>query len=340
MKAALVQADGSLKIGEVPTPSAGPGDVVVKVAYCGICGSDLHLIGTSMLPPGCIIGHELSGTVVEIGAGVEGWALGDAVTVLPIDPCFTCSACGRGDIQQCREGVVRGYGLGINPGGFAQYMRVRPSMLFRLPQGLDLKTAALNEPWSVALHGVNQAGVSLGAPAAVMGAGPIGLFSLMALNAAGAGRIFVSEPDPYRRSRAEAAGADFLIDPSRDYPGAVIMEELGASPSYVFDCAGTEASLEEASAIVGGGGIIIALGVPIGNAVIFPLPWFAKEIRVKFSLGYTYKEFGRGLELLAKGAVKFDAVVSDIMSLTEVDRAFTLLKGSGHSKILIDCRAV
>jgi threonine dehydrogenase-like Zn-dependent dehydrogenase len=116
------------------------------------CDSWYGMVGKA----GCIIGHELSGHIAAVGEGVEGWSNGDAVVVMPIDPCFSCEPCGRGDTQICEELLSRYYGLGINPGGFGQYMLVRPSMLFRVPDGMDMKLAALTEPWAVAVRGVSK----------------------------------------------------------------------------------------------------------------------------------------------------------------------------------------
>ena len=322
------------------TPEPVPGDLVVKVAYSGICGTDIHMLDTGSLPAGCIIGHELSGNIAAVGEGAEGWREGDPVVVLPIDPCFTCEPCKAGDVVHCRKVVERSYGLGMRPGGFSEYMLVRPSMLFRIPDGLDLKTAALNEPLSVAAHGVNRSGFEIGQQAVVMGTGPIGLLCIAALKAAGAARIYVSEPDPYRADKARAAGVDLVVDPARDSPGPVIHEKAGQIPGYVFDCAGAMTSLDEAAAISGPHGRIIALGIYMGSASIFPMAWFFKEIQLGFSLGYTCQEFTSSLQLLAQGAVNPEIVISDVMPLDEIDQAMKLLHGSGHTKILIDCQGV
>jgi (R,R)-butanediol dehydrogenase/meso-butanediol dehydrogenase/diacetyl reductase len=340
MKAALVKSDGSLEVRDYPNPEPGPGDLVVKVAYCGICGSDIHLLERGLLPPDCIIGHELSGHIVSVGDEVEGWKEGDAVVVLPLDPCFECEPCRKGNIQICQNGITRGYGLGINPGGFSEYMLVKPSMLFRVPEGLDMKTAALNEPWSVAFHGVSMSDFCFGARAVVMGAGPIGLLCIYALKASGASEIYVTEPDEFRRERATAAGADMVIDPSKEYVDSYIKEATGSAPDYVFDCAGTANSLDEAAVILNQHGRIVVLGVYMDNARIFPLSWFAKEIRLNFSLGYNLQEFGAGIKLLGKGLVDGDVVTSDVLPLSEIDNAFKMLHGSGHTKVLLDCQAV
>jgi len=314
--------------------------VIVKVAYCGICGTDLHMLAAGIMPAGCIIGHELSGTVARVGAEVEGWTEGDPVAVLPLDPCFSCDPCRRGSVMICEESYLRAYGIGGRPGGFSQYMAVRPSMLFRLPGGLDFKTAALNEPWSVAVHGVNLSGFPAGGRAVVMGAGPIGLLCVAALRAAGAEAVYVSEPDPYRAEKARDLGADLVVNPSVEIPADVIRETAGRPPAYVFECAGTETSMEEASAIAGPLGRIVALGVPMGNATLFPLNWFMKEIRLYFSLGYTYPEFGENLDLLNRGAVDPETVISDVLPLAEIQKAMEMLRGPGHMKILIDCQAL
>ena len=340
MKAALVQADGSMKVSEVPTPEAAPGSVVVKVAFCGICGSDIHMLDAGLFPAGCIIGHEMSGFIADVGQGVEGWQEEDPVAVMPLAPCFSCEPCKRGDVQICQEGLTRSYGLGMNPGGFAQFISVSPSALFRIPNGLEPRGAALNEPWSVAVHGVNLSGFRIGEPAAVLGGGPIGLLCMFALRAAGASQVFVSEPDPFRAERARATGADLVVDPSKEFPADRFQEHAGKAPKFVFDCAGTETSTDEAAAIAGPYGRVVLLGVPMGNASLFPLRWFMRELQLLFSFGYTYAEFGGCLQVLARGAVEVDNVVSDVMPLAEVDHAFKLLHGSGHTKILIDCQAV
>jgi len=339
MKAARVQPDGSLVVSDVPEPEPGPGDVVVKVAYCGICGTDIHMLDAGLLPPGLVIGHEISGTVAHAGVEVEGWREGDPVALLPLDPCFSCEPCRQGSVMICREAFSRNYGVGGNPGGFSEFMLVRPSMLFRIPEGLDLRAAALNEPWSVAVHGVNLSGIPKGGPAVVMGAGPIGLLCVAALRAMGAGAICVSEPDPYRREKAEGLGVDLVVDPSRESPGDVVRDKIGRDPETVFECVGTETSIQDASAIVGPFGRVVALGVPMGPASIFPMSWFMKEIRLSFSLGYTYEEFERGLRLLAQGAVDPDTVISDVLPLGEIQQAMGMLRSSGHMKILIDCRS-
>jgi len=338
MKAAIVQPDGKMKVEECPTPEPGPEEILVKVAYCGICGSDLHMADAGFFPPGCIIGHEMSGHVAAVGEGVQGWSEGDAVVVLPMDPCLACEPCRRGDIQVCQEGIMRAYGLGGNPGGFGQYLLVRPSMLYPVPAGMDMKLAALNEPWAVAVRGVNLSSIRVGDQAVVMGAGPIGLLCVYALKIAGAVRIYVTEPDPYRAEKAWAAGVDGVFDPKQVDVADEVRKAAGRSPDVVIDCAGTENSIEEAATIVKAHGRVVALGVHMGNVTLFPMNWFMKEIQLHFSLGYNLREFESSLAPLARGAVDPDLVVSDVVPLDEIAEAFEALHAPGHTKILVDCQ--
>ncbi len=337
MKAALVQADKSLKVEECPKPEPGPGEVLIKVAYCGICGSDLHMLGSGLFPAGAIIGHEFSGHIAALGEGVTEWKEGAPAIVMPLGSCMTCEPCKRGDIQVCQAGLMGGYGVGMNPGGFTQYMVVKSSLLYRVPDGMDMKTATLNEPWSVAVRGVNQSKIKPGEHALVMGAGPIGLLCIFALKNIGAEKIFVSEPDPYRAERALSAGAVNVFNPKKENPGDKIQQITGNAPDYIFECAGTEDSMQEAALTVRSQGHIVMLGVHQGNVNIFPMIWFMKEISINFSMGYSLKEFGDSIDLLSKGVVNPNVVISDVVPLDDIGGAFKALHGSGHMKILVDC---
>lgn len=340
MKAAVIQKDFTLDIQDHPTPVPGPEEILIKVAYCGICGSDVHFLESKLMPPGTILGHEVSGHIVKTGNNVKNWKEGDKVVVLPFNPCMTCESCKKGDTHHCREGLVRSYGIGANPGAFSDYMLVHPPMLFKVPEGLDMKTASLTEPMAVSFHGINISGYKKGEPALVMGAGPIGLFCIYALKMAGAGDIFVSEPDSFRAEKAEAAGADKVFNPKQDNIRDDMVNLAGKPPGYIFECAGTASSMQEASGMVGQQGHIIMLGIHQGNVSIFPLLWFAKEIRVSFSFGYSKREFEDCLNLLGDNIVAHDVVVSSVLPLARINDGFNLLKEPGHSKILVDCQAV
>lgn len=334
MKAALFQRGGTFEIAEVPVPVPGPGEAVVRVRYCGICGSDLHLVEKGLLPPKAIIGHELTGEVAALGDGVQGWREGEEVAVMPLAPCGTCEFCRAGNTQHCQNGLNSSYGLGMNPGGFAQFMRVKPSMLYRIPAGLDLKTAALTEPWAVGRHGVAMLGT--GGPVLIMGAGPIGLMCIYALRERGVNNIFVSEPDPARAERAKRAGAR-VIDPAREKPLTVVIKEAGGPPQTVLDCAGTETSMMEAINMVRPAGTVLMLGINMGKVSILPIICFGKEISIKFSFGYTAAEFSAALSALAANALDPAVLISAVIPLADLNLAFQSLHAPGQAKVLIDC---
>ena len=340
MKAAIVQSDFTLKIEEYPTPKPGSGQVLIKVAYCGICGSDIHFLAAKMIPEGCIMGHELSGYVEEIGEGVEGWKKGDPVAVYPADPCGLCDPCLQARAHLCEKNFERGYGLGANPGAFAEYMLTESSMLHRAPEDVDIKTVALNEPWAVAVHGVRISDFKIGQTALVMGAGPIGLLCIYALKHAGASYILVSEPDPNRAKLALSAGADKVLHPEKDFPLMETAKIKGKLPDFVFECAGMATTMEEAGALCGPKGQVVMMGIYQDYVSTFPLTWFMKELTVIFSLGSEIRDFRESLYLLSKKAVDENVMISKVVPLSKIKEAFEALEKPGHTKILIDCQGV
>lgn len=337
MKAAVIQPDYSLKIEEIPTPEPSTDDILIKVSCCGICGSDLHFLTSKTLPPGVVIGHELSGYIEAVGPDVTEWFKGDKVVAMPFDPCLACKRCKAGDTHHCKSGMSRSYGLGIKPGAFSEYMLVKPNMLYKIPENLDMKTASLTEPLAVALRAVNMSKIKNDEPVLVMGAGPIGVLTVQALKLSGVNYIFVSEPDPYRAEKSVQAGATKAFDPNKVLIGNEITRISGSLPGTVFECAGTASSMQEAALLVKSLGQIIMLGVHQGNVTIFPLIWFPKEINLRFSFGYTMAEFEQSLNILAGAPDIYETVVSDDLPLSQINKAFHLLRSPGHSKIIINC---
>ena len=337
MKAAFLQYDKRFKVQECPTPEPGNDEVLIKIAYCGICGSDVHMLEAGMFPPDSIIGHEVSGYVVKTGKNVSEWREGDPVVVFPMEPCGKCTPCRNGEVQHCKDGIGRRYGVGLHPGGFAQYILTRPSMLFKIPKSLDMKLAALTEPLSVSMRGVNNSNIKKGAHSLIMGAGPIGLFCIPALQNKGVGKIFISEPDAFRAEKAAAFGADYILNPKKDDPADEIKKLTGEAPEYIFDCAGTEDSMQDAAFMAGSQGRIIILGLYNGSVSILPIIWLNKELNITFSLGYNWNDFSESIELLSKGKINPDIAISSVFKLDDINEAFTSLKKPGNMKVLLDC---
>lgn len=238
MKAARWHGVKDIRVEDIDTPTPGPGEVAIKVAWTGICGSDLHeyLAGPIFVPVGdehplshdkapITMGHEYSGTVVELGEGVTGLAVGARVAIEPIFACGHCPACHEGKYNLCDSlGFV---GLSGGHGGFAAISVVPARMVHKMPDALSMEQGALVEPAAVALHAVRMSTIKPGDKAAVFGAGPIGLLVVEALRVAGAAQIHVVEPSPERRQKAMELGATSTIDPLTDDPVARIREATG-----------------------------------------------------------------------------------------------------------------
>src|SRR5437879_3655504 len=205
---ALVLEPGGVEVVDVADPRPEADGVVVEVHSCGICGSDVHRAATRARSLGQILGHEFSGTIAELGREVDGWRVGQAVAVNPLGGCGSCPVCLQGLPLLCD----RLPNLGLTaPGGFARFVAVPERQLFALPEGVDVELGAHAEPLAVALHAVGLTRSAPGDDALVFGVGPIGLNVVMALRAAGAGRIVAVGRSEGRRAAAAALGADVVL---------------------------------------------------------------------------------------------------------------------------------
>ena len=344
MRAVIVdepQGDrGTLRVGEIDlTPE--PGELVRRVGACGICGTDLHALDHPQVfgtGPGVVMGHEFSGEVVEVTAGVEGWRVGERVAVLPTMACGDCEECRDGYDWRCTRG--RGIGLGHQAvsGGYAEFVRVHPNTCFRLPAGLSLRDAALTEPLAVGLHSVRRGRVAAGEPLLIMGAGPVGLFTLVWARLAEASPIVVSDPAPGRRAQALALGADAAVDPGEESPSHRLRDLAGGRwPSVVFDCVGTPPTLEEACRLAGRNGRVAVVGVCLQPYTLQPMTAHGKELDLHYVFGYRRSEYAEALDALAEGAIDPAALISDVIGLDAVPAAFARLRQPGPEiKVLVD----
>jgi 2-desacetyl-2-hydroxyethyl bacteriochlorophyllide A dehydrogenase len=328
MRAALCREAGRVIVEEAPRPVPGPGEVLVRVRSCGICGSDLHWYhGQMMVPPVCP-GHEIAGEVADAGAGVTTLAAGDRVAVEGIASCGGCDACTRGDYHLCpRLGIV---GMTI-PGGFADYLVMPARHCFRVPDGVPFPTAALCEPLAVAVHGVRIAGLEIGQRVAVLGAGTIGLMAVIAARAGGAGEVVVTARRPHQRAAALALGADRVVGEDEPVDGAdLVVETVG----------GTADTLHAAVAACRPGGTVCVLGVYTGSPTFPAVLALLKEIRILGSFVYSRAgaraDFDIALDILRRRT----AAIGDThrFALPDVDAAFHAAadKTTGSIKVSID----
>lgn len=282
MQAAFCRGPGALVVEEVARPTPGPGEVVVRVRNCGICGSDLHWWHDEMMIPQVCPGHEIAGEVADVGAGVTALKAGDAVAVEGIASCGECGACAAGTYHLCRRvGVV---GMTI-PGGYAEYIAMPARHCFPVAAGVDFPTAALSEPLAVAVHGVRISGLQIGQRVAVLGAGTIGLAAVIAARAGGAGEILVTARRPQQKAAALALGADRVIDASD--PDALTADVFEKPIDLVVETVGGSAdTLDQAVQAVRPGGTVCVLGAFTAQPTFPALFVLAKEIRIQGSFVY------------------------------------------------------
>ncbi len=243
MTAAIYVGDGRIEVGQVPVPEPATDEILVRVAECGICGSDLHLVLERYARPGAILGHEWSGTVASAGRGTSGWSAGDRVVYNPSPGCGSCRPCRRGRPSVCAH--RRPSDIRDMRGAFAEYLTVPRANLLRIPEVLTTRQAALAEPTAIALHAAQLAGVGPDDRVLVVGAGPVGLIMTAVLRARGVTDITVSEPVEARRRRAVAVGASRSVLPE-DLVDAPMGRPAPNPYAVVFECSGRANAAERA----------------------------------------------------------------------------------------------
>lgn len=308
-RAAVTKGPGRLELTELALPELGPHDVLVDVDYCGICGSDLHMVLEGWAPPNSVQGHEWVGRVVSVGDSVTRWSQGDAVVGGPSERCGTCRSCRMGRPALCEQRDAPGQNdLG---GAFATCTRSRDTELLALPEGLDPRAAALAEPLAVALHALTNGNVRAGQTAMVLGAGPIGALAIAAMKAMGVAEITCVEPSPVRQELARAVGADRvlmpddLVVPSIAEPHVVV----DGAVDVVLECSGVRSAMEAGLAQLLRGGTMVLVGAGIDPPRFDPNRIVLNEVIVTGAFTYDRGGFEDALELLASGALPNDALI-------------------------------
>ena len=315
---------------DIPDPTPGAGELVVKVGRCGICGSDLHM--TEDAAYGCkhgdVLGHEFAGEVVALGKGTSGNKIGDLVSVIPLMSCGTCEHCLKGEVQWCKN-------FGLQGGGYAEYAVTRPNQCITLPSDLSLADGAIIEPLAVALHGVNLSGMAKGDKVLILGAGPIGLAVAFWARQHGAGRIAVQDIADHQKARALEMGADiFVVDPENPVESAI--QGLGGEADIVFECVGIPGLIDQGVKQVRGNGTIVLLGLCTKPDTIHTFPMLSKQIKLITSAFFTVQEYEATLAALEAGAHAPRQLVTDTISLTNTPDVFESLKQrTNQCKVLI-----
>lgn len=325
MRAVVCVPDGT-EVGYVPDPVAGPGDVVVEVEACGLCGSDVHAIENGMTQPGQVLGHEFSGRIAEVGAGVTGWRAGQPVAVNPLGSCRSCRACTAGTPFACAAWP----NLGLSaPGAYAEYVSMPAGQLVALPDGLPVEMGAHAEPLAVALQAVSQADVGPGDTVLVHGVGSIGLNAIMGLRLAGVDHVVGAGRSPGRRAAAAAVGADEVID-TRQTSLAQYVATSGRKFAAVLDCSGAGGLFSETVGLLepGGAFVEVALTADVPAVPLFGL--VQGGLRLYGTCAYSYQSFEAAVEHIAAGRVPVEAIISERVSLDDTPAALVRLRKPGE----------
>ena len=348
MRALLLSEYSKLEVAEVPRPLVGPGEVLVQVAACGICGSDVHGYDGSSgrrIPP-LVMGHEAAGVIAEVGEGVTRFAVGERVTFDSTVYCGECDYCRQGLINLCDNRQVVGVSTPDfrRAGAFAEYVAVPERIVYRLPEGMLFAEAAMLEAVAVALHAVAVSEVSRenggGETALVIGAGMIGLLTLQAAKAAGCAKVFVADVDESRLKMATEAGADeIVIAFGENWADEVVRLTHGRGVDLVLEAVGRDETVSAAVDAVRKGGTVTLIG-NITPTVKLPLQKVvSRQIRMQGSCA-SCGEYPQAIDLVSNGTIKVGALITAVAPLSDGAKWFERLhaREAGLMKIVIDPR--
>ena len=344
MKAAVFKGAGvPLAIEDVPDPTPGPGDLILKVRACGICGTDLHWserpdgnAGWRTLEPGAVMGHEFAGEVVEVGRDLRGqWRVGERVCAQPFSGCGHCAHCAAGRAYRCERVTTRA--SAELTGAYAEYTRVGASAALRLPDSVSFDEGALVEPLAVGLNAVAKARLEPGDSVLIIGAGPVGIAVAMWCRFFGARHVVVSDLIGRRAERAIGFGATAAIDASReDVPGRA-RQLAGEAPRVVFDCVGVPGSLQLAIDYAPCDARVVVVGLCMAADRFFPAKALTKELDLTFVFVYRRRDFEIVVDLLGRGRIEAGGLVTDRVGFATFCEAFEALrKPSDQIKVMLE----
>jgi len=338
MKAVILKDKQKLVVEEIPVPVAGDNEVLVKIRAVSICGSDLHIYNTALFGPDLVMGHELSGTIVKLGNGVEGWNEGDDVWVAGGGPCTRCLECLRGKYDQCTDFKI--IAAGDYQGGFAEYIKVPYSFLSPIPNGVSFREASQVDTLGIAFRAVEIAGVGIGTSALVLGGGAIGLYAVQCLKAVGAEPIILSEPTQHRAELGRKFGADIILDPSTENVEERLMELTGGQGAdVVLECAGRpETVVGSITMARRRSGTVVLMGVCLEPITLIPWEWVERDITVHFMNGTGGDPIhNKCLKSLEEKRFAIDEIITSSITLDELPAAFErLVKPNDEVKVVVE----
>ncbi len=339
MHAALITGKETVELVEVPDPVPAVDGVVVDIQLCGICGTDIHAWQSGDPYNPAICGHEWTGLVSAVGADVRAFSEGDRVVCTVPPACGRCEPCIAGQTSWCQSTML--VAVGRDPhaqphGGFASQIAAHQGRVLHVNPALSVEQAAQVEPATVGFHAVRQTQPRLGDIVVVQGAGPIGLVTLQAALAGGAGEVIVVEPNEARRGLASELGATHAV--GLDVADAFIKERTrGLGADLVYECVGRPETIQQAVDRSRRGGRVCLIGLPIGQATINPAVWLVKEVQFSGALAYTHDDFERCMGMIADGRLQLDPMHSSTVTVDGLHDAIADLASgtSTETKVLV-----
>lgn len=336
MKAAVYHGPGGLRVEEVPVRELKDNEVKIQVKYCGICGTDIHIFhgdgGCCDVTPPLVPGHEFSGVVAEVGSKVKTVKVGDRVTGDSNDMCGECYFCKNGMQHFCKNNI--GIGTTVD-GGFAEYVIMREKQVYKVSDDLSFIEAAMTEPISCCLHGIDLCNIKAGDTVLVIGGGPIGMIMMQLAKNAGASKVIMSEPVEEKREQALKLGATKTIDPLHEDVEAVLAEYC-ENVNVVIECVGNVHTQADAVRFAGRGATIMYFGLaaPEESFPIRPDDIFKKELHITSSYINPYS-FERAIQILESGTVELESLITNVVPLDDIADVFTKPEYRRTGKVMI-----
>lgn len=331
----IVSAPNTVEVVTENLPELQPGEALVSLMVAGVCGSDLHgMHGThpAMKPP-YYPGHEVVGIVEEVGSDVTGVSVGQMVTPEPTLPCGHCKMCLTGRSNICEN--LEFFGCGFREGGMADVFSIKASRLHLVPEGFDLRMAALIEPLSTPVHAVRLAGDISGKTVVIIGCGTIGLLILAVAKAHGARRIVMTDVLESKRRGAIERGADAVVDSAAADVAALVRSELGESADVVFDCVSIQPTIASAIDMVQRGGSVVVVGVPSKPVEVPTFLLQDRQIRLQGAATYLSEDYAEAIAIIAAGGVNAVSMITATFPLEETADAFAAAARGDQIKVLL-----
>lgn len=338
MKAAYYQRNRTITIDTAPVRSPNDDEVQIRVSHCGICGTDLHIFHGNMdhrVAQPQIMGHEMSGVLEDVGDGIHNFAIGDHVTVRPLNPCGRCPACRRGNSHICANLKF----LGIDsPGALQEIWTVPASTVHKLPRELPFEAGALIEPLAVACHDVRRGNVQPGEFVTILGGGPIGTLIGCVARAQGA-RVLISEPNGFRAEFARSLGMEAVDPRAVDLTDVVNERTDGAGADVVFEVAGVTASVEAMTKLPRARGRIVLVAIHNTPVSVDLFRFFWRELNLLGARVYEPEDFEQPISLASDQLLALERFVTKVVPLECTTDAFREIDSGGNSmKVLVNCR--